>query len=153
MCSRFRSAVGKEWKPCDTLPVDLADEVEAAGVWAGFATSEKLEWWLRKPGHRIVQTTEPVIAIAERADDTGELIWADIEPSAHLLFVLEPPPAGKDYRLARLVTKAATAAQAAYFRHDRFPLLGHLERGGLLKEISPSDPPPPEPRLRQESLF
>ncbi|MDX2080526.1 MAG: hypothetical protein SFU53_07055 [Terrimicrobiaceae bacterium] len=152
MCSRFRSVVGKEWKPGDALPLELAGGQEVEGIWMGFATREKLAWWLRQPGNELAQG-EPVAEIAERADDTKELIWGPAPPEAGLIFVLEPAPPGKDYRPAKMVTTAANEEQTAYYRHGRFPLLGRLETDGSLREIPPAKPPPPTDPPKQFELF
>jgi len=53
-----------------------------------------------------------------------EMIWGDAPPNARLFFVLVPEP-GKSYRLAKMVTTAATSPpQKAPFRHDRSALFG-----------------------------
>jgi len=142
MCARFRSVVGKEWKPGQPLPLELVDGTPAEGVWAGFATREKLAWWTRQPGNELAQG-EAVAEIAERADDSGEMIWGAVPEGSRLLFVVEPSPVGKNYRLAKMVTTAATAEQSAYFRHGRYPVLGKLRRDSSIEEIAPLAPPPP----------
>ena len=112
---------------------------------------EKLDWWLRKAGNELVQS-EVVAAIAVKADDNGEIIWGDAPAGARLLFVLEAPSPGKNYRLAKMVTTAATTAQIAYFRHERFSLFGALQPDGTIRKIPPIAPPPPI-RPAQGELF
>lgn len=131
------------------LPLTLADGTTVVGVWAGSATEEKLNWHLREPGSQLTQS-EPVATIASKADDNGDIIWGDAPPGAHLFFVLLPADPGKNYRLAKLVTTAATAAEAAYFRHDRFALFGKLNSDGTIVKIPPLDPPPPPPKAQGE---
>jgi hypothetical protein len=140
----FRTRDGIERKPSTPIPLQLADGSSAEGVWAGSATDEKLGWWLRKAGNQIAQG-EPVGAIASKADDNGEMIWGDAPNGARLIFVLEASPPGKNYRLAKLVTVAATSSQVAHFRHERFALFGTLEPDGNIKRIPPLNPPPPPP--------
>ena len=142
MPNLYRTLDGHERKPSAPLPLQLADGSLVEGIWAGSAMEEKLNWWLRKAGNELVQS-EVVAAIAVKADDNGEIIWGDAPAGARLLFVLEAPPPGKNYRLAKMVTTAATTAQIAYFRHERFSLFGTLQPDGTIRKISPIAPPPP----------
>ena len=142
MPNLYRTSDGQERKPGTSLPLLLADGSMAAGIWAGSATEEKLDWWLRKPGNQLAQS-EPVAAIAVKADNNGEIIWGDAPTGARLIFVLEAPPPGKSYRLAKMVTSAANPAQVACFRHERFSLFGTLKPDGIIRRIPPVAPPPP----------
>lgn len=147
MCCRFRTKSGREWRPGEEVPLELAEGGAATGVWAGFATREKLEWWLRGPGNVLAQMREEVVEVAERADDTGEIQWGAAAEGTRLVFVLE----GSGKRLARMVTTRARRDQEAYFRHGRFPLLGVVEQGRL-REVE--GPPAPEPKPKaQGELF
>jgi len=49
-----------------------------------------------------------------------------------------------------LVTAAATPAQLAYFRDERFALLGVFHPDGTLKMVEPLRPPEPEPPAQGE---
>ena len=147
----FRTRDGIERKPGTLIPLQLADGSPTEGVWAGSATDERLGWWLRQTGNQITQS-ELVAAVASKADDDGEVIWGDAPDGTRLIFVLIAPPPGKNYRLAKLVTVAATPAQVAYFRHDRFALFGTLQADGNIKRIPPPNPPPPPPP-NQGELF
>jgi len=120
-------------------------------IWAGSAQEEKLGWWQHQPGNELVQS-EPVAAIAIQADDDKEMTWGDTPDQARLIFVLCPSPPEKDYRLARLVTTAATPAQFAHFRHPRFALFGTLWPDGGIHRIPPLEPPPPRAPA-QRTLF
>jgi hypothetical protein len=143
MPNLFRTIDGTLRKPSVPIPLQLADGTIVEGTWAGSATAEKLDWWLRPAaGSRLAQSEE-VTAIAAKADDNGEIVWGDAPPGARLLFVLEPAPPGKDYRLAKLVTTASTPAQLAWFRHERASLFGRLKADGSIEKISPLVPPPP----------
>jgi hypothetical protein len=98
---------------------------------------------LRKAGHQLAQS-EPIAAVAAKADDNGEIIWGNAPAQARLIFVLEAPAldkTGRPYRLAKMVTTAATPAQAAYFRHNRSSLFGQLQPDGTIHKISPLTPP------------
>ncbi len=149
MCNRFRSVVGKEWKPGDALPLEFLDGTPAEGVWAGFATREKLRWWLRQPGNQLAQS-ELVESFAERTDDSGDIIWGPVSPATHFLFVVQPPLPGKSYQLARMITDEANPEQATYFRHGRIPLFGTLSSEGDIVEVSQDALPPPPPKAQGE---
>lgn len=150
MPNRFRTLDGDEQGP-GPLRFYRADGSTVDGRWAGSAQDEKLAWWLRKPGSELVQS-EAIAAVGSEADDDEELIWGDAPAGARLLFVLEGAPLGKDYRLAKMVTTAANAAQAAYFRHERSALFGTLQPDGSIRRIPPPEPPPPRGPA-QGSLF
>ena len=145
----YRTADGIERKPGTPIPLQLFDGSPIEGVWAGSATEEKLDWWLRKAGSQIAQS-EPVVAVAAKADDNGEIIWGGAPDDARLIFVIEAPPPGKNYRLAKMVTTAADPAQVAYFRHERFALFGTLQLDGSIQRIAPIAPPPPSPPAQGE---
>jgi hypothetical protein len=142
MPNLFRTCDGIERKPSAPIPLLLADGSVTEGVWAGSATDEKLGDWLRNKGTQIAQS-EPVAAVASKADDNDEMIWGDAPNGARLIFVLQASPPGKNYRLAKMVTVAATSSQAAYFRHHRSALFGTLQPDGSIKRIPPVNPPPP----------
>ncbi|CAN5524843.1 hypothetical protein BH09VER1_BH09VER1_50700 [soil metagenome] len=124
------------------------------GKWAGSATFDRLEtYWLSKkrPGNQLVQITEDVAEISETDRDTGEDIWAPAPHGTRLFFILEAPPPGKSYRLARLVTTKATAEQREFFRqeNDSVPLTGRVEAGQIIPFPLPN-PPPRSPKPQAE---
>lgn len=149
MPNLYRTLKGLIRKPGIPLPFQFADGGIEEAIWAGSATEEKLNWWLRDVGHQLAQS-EAVAAVASKADDNGEMIWGDAPSEAKLLFVLVAPPPGKSYRLAKMVTTAANPAQAAYFRHDRACLFGTLQANGSIRKIPPLTPPPPAPPAQGE---
>lgn len=149
MPNLYRTPDGAERKPGTPLSFYLASGAVVEGVWAGSAMEEKLHWWLRKMGNQLVQS-EPVAAVAAKADDDGEIIWGNAPENARLIFVLETPPSGKSYRLAKMVTTTANPAQIAYFRHDRASLFGRLQPDGTIHKIPPLAPPPPLPPAQSE---
>jgi hypothetical protein len=108
-------------------------------------------WHLRQPGSELAQSEE-VSEVAIKADNDGEMIWGAAPPGASLLFVVLAPEPGKNYRLARMITTAATPAQWAYFRHARFSLFGRLNPNGTIAKMPPLESPPPIPPA-QGSLF
>jgi hypothetical protein len=73
-----------------------------------------------------------------------------------LFFIIEPPKVGKSgasYRLARMITIAATPEQAAFFQDERFALLGKWDTNLGITIIPPSIPPPTTGSPRQGELF
>lgn len=148
----FRTLNGREYRPGEMLRLALADGTPVEGIWGGSAQGEKLLWWINKPGHLLSQTKDQIAGIAIRDADTGEIRWGAAPVGGHLFFVLKPPPSGKNYRIAKMVTTAATPAQAAYFNEERFSLFGTLGRDGSVREIEPPPSPPPDPP-RQPELF
>lgn len=147
----FRSLEGREYKPSVPFPLTFADGTRVEGIWGGSAQGEKLAWWLGKAGNELAQTEE-VAAIAIRDEETKEVRWGRAPAGARLFFVLEPSPPGKDYRIAKMVTTAATPAQAAYFNEERFSLFGRFRADGTIEVIPPLPPPPPDPP-QQPELF
>lgn len=107
------------------------------GKWAGSATHDKLKsYWLSKrfPGNQLVQITFDVRQISETDKETGESIWAPAPEGTRLFFVLEAPPPGKEYRLAKLLTVKANEEQLAFFNqeNDSVPFTGKVEGGQLV---------------------
>jgi hypothetical protein len=155
MPHRFRTIDGKIYGPGSKTPftVRFPDGREAEVIWGGCAQSEKLAWWLRKPGHAIAESAQEIAAIAIEAEDTKEFTWGDAPPAARLIWVLEPPvvsKAGTSYQLGKMVTVEATPAQLAYFRDTRFALFGNLDSTGKITEIPTLEPPPAVPPLQGE---
>jgi hypothetical protein len=150
----FRTRDGIEWKPSRPIPLTLADGTKTEGIWAGSAQVEKLSWWLGKPGHDLTQTDE-VASVAVRGEHTGKVRWGEAPPKARLFFVLTLPAqgkAGQTYRLAKLVTSAATPEQERYFDDLRFSLFGTFNPDGTIAKIPPL-PPPAESTEGQIDLF
>lgn len=149
MPNLFRTLDGVVRKPSTPIPFERPDGTRVQAIWASSAQEEKLAWWLREPGNQLIQS-EAISAIALRARDTREILWADAPPGARLIFLLQPPPPGKDYQLAKMVTTASTPDQLATFRHERFSLFGTLAPDGTISRIPPLRPPPPAPPAQRE---
>lgn len=150
----YRTLDGTVWRPSKGVSLTRADGTKMEGIWAGSAQEEKLAWWLRPPGSDLAQTEE-VAEIAVKDEDTDELRWGAAPAGSRIFFVLQPPTRGKSgepYRLAKLVTAAATPSQIAYFNDERFSLFGTLNADGSITKIPPLDPPPPSPPDQGELL-
>lgn len=136
MPKRYRTpGDGEQW-PGMPLSVQLANGRWVSCIWAGSAQEEKLSWWLGKSGNELAQS-DLVATVALEADDNGEVIWSDAPPHGRLLFVIEKQSPERNYRLAKMVTIAATPAQVAHYRHERFVLFGLLRYDGSIYRISP----------------
>jgi len=158
MPHRFRTLDGRECKPQQLIPLVLEEGSYAHGTWAGSATVEKLTWWTRPgSGNVLTQSLDIVTEIAQKDDSTGELVWGPLPQDTRLFFVLEAPSPGKNYRLARLLTTAATNPEIAYYNHPRAPFLGRWEDGSLIEmpplATFPSRSRRPEPTSAQTELF
>jgi hypothetical protein len=144
MPNAFRTATGEIWRAGQQIPLTLTDGSVVTEKWAGSAKEERLDWWLRRDSGNLLACTVPVAAIG--TNDSGELLWADAPPDVRAFFVIVAPEPGKNYRLAKMVTTAASPALSAAIRHDRFALLGVLTTGGTVQKTSPPEPsasPPP----------
>ena len=152
----FRNRDDKQWKPRDLISFLLANGQIVQAIWAGSAQVEKLAWWLSKPNNELAQSEHEVAAVAVRAEDTKQIAWGDAPVGARLIFVVEAPATsktGETYRLAKMVTAAATPEQVTYFHEDRFALFGNLRPDGTLEIIPPLKPPPPSSSSNQGELF
>lgn len=155
MPHQFRTTDGTDWKPRKPFPLQLPDGSMVEGIWAGCAQYEKLGWWLKKPGNQLARSAG-VSAIAIKGEEDGELRWGGTPERVHLFFVIEPSTVGKSgesYRLAKMVTIAATPGQVAFFQDERFALLGNWDEAREISIVPPLVPPPAAPSPRQGELF
>lgn len=152
MCNIYRTKKGKVCKAGKPVDLSLADGSKTQGVWGGSATEEKLDWWIKKPGHELTQTDE-VAEVGVKDNKTDDIAWAEAPDGARLLFVLEAPVMGKNgapYRIAKMVTREATQAEAAYFQEPRCALFGTMKPDRSIRKISPLPAPPPRPSAQGE---
>jgi hypothetical protein len=147
MPNAFRTTAGEIWRAGQHIPLALADGSVVTEKWAGSATEEKLDWWLRRGSGNLLARTVPVAAIG--TNDGGDFVWADAPPDAHAFFVIASE-SGKNYRLAKMVTTAASPAMAAAIRHDRFALLGRFTETGVIEKMTPPEPAAPPPPAQGE---
>ncbi|WP_395745788.1 hypothetical protein [Prosthecobacter sp.] len=152
MCNIYRTTDGKVWKASQKVDLSRADGSKVEGVWGGSAKQEKLDWWLKKPGHELTQTAE-VAAVGVKDNKTEDVAWGDAPEGAHLLFVLEAPVVGKNgapYRIAKMVTREATEGEASYFQEPRCSLFGTMTADRGIRRLSPLPAPPPKPSAQSE---
>jgi len=148
MPNAFRTTAGELWRAGQHIPLTLLDGAVVTEKWAGSAKEERLDWWLRPGSGNQLALTPSVTAIG--TNDSGELLWADAAPGTHAFFVIVAPEPGKSYRLAKMITAAASPALAAAIRHDRFALLGKLTPDGAIAKIAPPEPAAPPPPAQGE---
>lgn len=117
MCARFelnqtRLAPGKP------VSVWLAENVQGEFVWAGFATVEKLAFWTKRRGGKLVDV--PAQRFAERSNRDGRLIWDDVPPDEVIRGLVDPND-GKP--VLKIVTRESTTEELQRFEHPRMPMI------------------------------
>jgi hypothetical protein len=119
-------------------------------IWAGFARSEILNWWIQRGG---VLLDIPAEEFAERSDRSGELVWDTVGEGLVLRALLDRQTA---HELVKIVTREATPAEREKFQHNRMPVLEKPLHAVSATTI-PAPPPPPKKSapagLVQEMLF
>lgn len=120
-------------------------------VWAGFARSEILPWWLQRGGELV---DVPAEEFAERSDATGNLVWDAVPAGLVIRGLLDRQ---SSHELLKIVTRRATPAELEKFQHERMPLLEkplHPVPGHAMPPPGPpASPPENPPALVQEMLF
>jgi len=86
-------------------------------VWAGFARSEILNWWIQRGG---ILLDIPAEEFAERSDRTGELGWDAVPSGLVLRAILDRQTA---HELIKIVTRESAPAELERFEHNRMPVL------------------------------
>jgi len=140
-------------------------EVSAVGpdgpihrVWAGFARSEILNWWIQRGG---ILLDIPAEEFAERSDRTGELGWDAVPAGLVIRAILDRQT---EHELIKIVTRESAPAELERFEHNRMPVLEkplHSAVAVTLPAPPPEKPTPPKrsPKkadpagLVQEMLF
>jgi hypothetical protein len=111
MCSRMCQYDLSVKRPGDRIVYYDENGVRREARWDGFARSETLEQvWSRKIWQRI---TIPVTRFAEKNHTTGKHTF--VSRTTQLRGVANGS-------VVKVVTRAASAAEVAYFGHDRVPL-------------------------------
>jgi hypothetical protein len=131
MCAVFK-VKGIEFRPGREVHADGPGGAVRA-VWAGFARSEILHWWISKGGVPIDIRAEE---FAERSEADGSLVWRAVPEGFAIRGLLDTQSGGA---LVKIVTRAATPEEFAHFQHPRHPVLE-----APLHAETPA--PPPEAR-------
>jgi hypothetical protein len=97
-------------------------ELPFEGTFAGAAKKEKRQYWLN------VERAEEVIipdveGFEEKNKETDVQNHETLPPGSALEALLLPAPTGKDYRLLKVLTQAATPEEAARWGNDRAPVI------------------------------
>lgn len=151
MCNRFVQQ-GREVRPGQRAVVLMrgpGGEFEMpfdAAVFGGPARSESRQYWIKRQGAERVLIPE-ITRFGEKDSATGAQNWEDVPAHSAMEGLLLPRPAGKDYRLVKVVTQAATADQTARLGNDRVPLFSLLPARALPPPAAPADFPSPPPKL------
>ncbi len=127
MCNRFvqKSRSVKPGERATVLMRGPGGEFDVPfdeAVFGGPARSESRHYWIKREG------AEPVIVpdierFGEKDKTTGQQNWEDLPARSALEGLLLPRPPGKDYRLLKVVTQAATPDQIARLGNDRAPVV------------------------------
>lgn len=127
MCNRVVQD-GRVIKPGERLRVKMRGpggtyELDFEGaVFGGPARAESRAYWERREGAEDVLVPD-VSAFGEKSQLSGEQGWEELPAGSALQGLLLPLPEGKDYRLLKIVTQAATPDQCARLGNPRAPLL------------------------------
>ena len=90
-------------------------------VFGGPARKESRRYWITKEGAEDVLIPN-VSRFGEMNKATGEQGYEDTPPGTALEGLLLPVPAGKAYRLLKVLTQPATLEQLARLGNDRAPV-------------------------------
>jgi hypothetical protein len=97
-------------------------ELPFEAVFAGPARSESPDYWIKREGAEAVLIPE-ISRFVEKDKQSGRQTWEDVPGGSAMEGLLLPVPPGKDYRLLKIVTQAATPEQLARLGNDRVPIL------------------------------
>ncbi len=125
MCNRFVQK-GREVRPQQSATVLLKGpggyfELPFDAIFGGPARSESRNYWIRKEGAERVLVPD-VSRFGEKDQTTGQQNWEDVPAGSSMEGLLLPRPPGKDYRLLKVVTQAATPEQISRLGNDRVPV-------------------------------
>lgn len=125
MCNRFVQK-GREVRPQQNATVLMKGpggffEMEFDAVFGGPARNESRNYWIRKEGAEPVLVPD-VSRFGEKDKATGQQNWEDVTPGSAMEGLLLRTPPGKEYRLLKVVTQAATPEQCARLGNDRVPI-------------------------------
>lgn len=126
MCNRYVQK-GREVRPGQRTtvlmrgPGGLFEMPFDEAIFGGPARSESRSYWIKREG------AEPVLVpdierFGEKDKSNGRQNWETLAEPAAMEGLLLPQPAGKDYRLLKVLTQAASAAQIRRLGNDRVPV-------------------------------
>ena len=147
MCAVFK-VQGKTFRPGSEVPA-VGPDGPIHRIWAGFARSEILNWWIQRGG---ILLDIPAEEFAERSDRTSELVWDELPSGLVIRAILDRQTA---HELIKIVTREAAPAELERFQHNRMPVLENPLHAGApvtLPEPKPLAKPSPA-GLVQEMLF
>lgn len=91
-------------------------------IFGGPARQESRNYWIKREGAEDVIVPN-VSRFGEKDKTTGQQNYEDVPPGTALEGLLLPTPPGKQYRLLKIVTQAATPEQIARLGNDRAPVI------------------------------
>jgi hypothetical protein len=149
VCAVFK-VQGETFRPGREVPV-IGPAGPVRRIWAGFARSEILRWWLERGGELI---DIPASEFAERSDETGALVWEQVPESLVIRALIDRQSA---HELVKIVTRESTQEERRKFQHDRMPVLEKPLHATHRAEPPPASRPAglseKPPALVQDLLF
>jgi hypothetical protein len=129
MCNRVvqNDVVVKPGGRCTVLMRGPGGEYELPfdeAVFGGPAKKESRNYWIKREGAEDVIVPN-VTRYGEKNKTTEEQGWEDLPSGSALEGLLLPQPPGKNYRLLKIVTQAASPEQLAKLGNDRAPVVKH----------------------------
>ena len=126
MCNRYVQK-GREVRPKQGTTVLMKGpggyfELPFEAVFGGPARNESRNYWIKKEGPEPVLVPD-ISRFGEKDKAMGAQNWEDVPAGSSMEGLLLPRPPGKDYRLLKVVTQAATPEQIARLGNDRVPIL------------------------------
>jgi len=111
-------------------------------VWAGFARSEILNWWIQRGG---ILLDIPAEEFAERSDRTGELGWDAVPAGLVIRAILDRQT---EHELIKIITRESAPAELERFDHNRMPVLEKPLHSAVAVTLPAPPPEKPTPSKR-----
>lgn len=139
MCAVFK-VQGTTFRPGREVPA-VGPSGPVHRVWAGFARSEILNWWIQRGA---ILLDIPAEEFAERSDRTGELGWDAVPAGLVIRAILDRQT---EHELIKIVTRESAPAEFERFEHNRMPLLENPLHAPAAPPLPV--PPPEQPAARK----
>jgi hypothetical protein len=97
-------------------------ELPLEAIFGGPARVESKGYWIKREGAQPAIIPD-VSRFGEKNKSTGQQGWMDVPPGSSLEGLLLPSPPGKDYRLVKVLTQEASAAELALLGNNRMPVV------------------------------